>query len=108
MDQNNQNNNIQNNNVQNNGFQANGFQIPKEYKPISAWGYVGWDLLFGIPIAGFIVLLVFACGGCNNINLKKYARSKFCAALLALIIAIGLILTGVLSFSLLGERIKIR
>lgn len=103
MDQNNQNNNIQNNNVQNNGF-----QIPKEYKPISAWGYVGWDLLFGIPIAGFIVLLVFACGGCNNINLKKYARSKFCAALLALIIAIGLILTGVLSFSLLGERIKLR
>lgn len=83
----------------------NGFQIPSEYKPISAWGYVGWDLLFSIPIAGFIVLLVFACGGCNNINLKKYARSKFCAALLAFIIVGSLTLVGWFNFSMFAGKI---
>ena len=83
----------------------NGVQIPSEYKPISAWGYVGWDLLFSIPVAGFIVLLVFACGGCNNINLKKYARSKFCAALLAFIIVFVLVLVGMLNFAMFSDKI---
>lgn len=89
----------------NNNSQIN--QIPSNYKPISAWGYVGWDLLFSIPIAGFIVLLVFALGGCQNINLRKYARSKFCAVLLALIIVGALVLTGIFNYSVFGGHIKI-
>ena len=62
--------------------------IPEEYKPISAWGYFGYNLLFGIPLVGFIFLCVFALGGTNNVNLRNYARSFFCALLLALIFAI--------------------
>lgn len=62
--------------------------IPEEYKPISAWGYFGYNLLFGIPLVGFIFLCVFALGGTNNINLKNYSRSFFCAFLIGLIIAI--------------------
>ena len=84
----------------------NNYQIPSEYKPISAWGYVGWDLLFGIPIAGFIVSLVFAFGGCKNINLIKYARSKFCAALLGFIIVVVLVLVGLLNLSMLSGVIR--
>ncbi len=60
--------------------------IPKEYKPISAWGYFGYQLLFGIPIVGFIFLLVFALGGTENVNLKNFSRSYFCAFLIGLII----------------------
>lgn len=60
--------------------------IPAKYKPISAWGYVGYSLLFAIPIAGFIVAIVFACSD-ENINRRNYARSIFCALLLSLIIA---------------------
>ena len=52
--------------------------IPEEYKPISMWGYFGYQLLFAIPCVGFIVLLVFAFGGTNNINLRNFARSYFC------------------------------
>ena len=62
--------------------------IPKEYKPISMWGYFGYELLFSIPVAGFIILLVFACGGTSNINLKNFARSYFCYLILALAIII--------------------
>lgn len=62
--------------------------IPEEYKPISAWGYFGYQLLFSIPCIGFIVLCVFALGGTKNINLKNFARSYFCVFLLFLIIGI--------------------
>ena len=60
--------------------------IPEEYKPISAWGYVGYFILFGIPLVGFILMLVFAFGGNRNINVRNFARSFLCLMLLGLII----------------------
>lgn len=68
--------------------------IPQEYKPISPWGYVGYNILFSIPLVGFIFLLVYALGGTSNINLKNYSRSFFVTLLLSLIV--------VVIFSLLG------
>lgn len=66
--------------------------IPFEYKPISMWGYFGYELLFSIPIIGFILLLVFSFGGTKNINLRNFARSYFCF-LIILIIFIIIIFT---------------
>ena len=60
--------------------------IPNEYKPISAWGYFGYEILFAIPIIGFIILVIFALGGARNINLKNFARSYFCIYLLVFIL----------------------
>lgn len=60
--------------------------IPEEYKPISPWGYVGYIILFGIPLVGFILMLVFAFGGNRNINVRNFARSFLCLMLLGLII----------------------
>ena len=51
--------------------------IPYEYEPISMWGYFGYEILFSIPIIGFIVLLVYAFGGTRNINLRNFAGSYF-------------------------------
>ena len=34
--------------------------IPAEYKPISMWGYFGYEILFSIPLIGLICLIVFA------------------------------------------------
>ena len=56
-----------------------GGSIPEEYKPISPWGYVGYSLLFSIPIAGLIMLFVFAFGD-GNMNLKNYARGTLILA----------------------------
>lgn len=69
--------------------------IPDEYKPISAWGYFGYQLLFSIPCVGFILLCVFALGGTKNINLKNFARSYFCLLLLGLIIGVIVFLLAV-------------
>lgn len=51
--------------------------IPEEYKPISMWGYFGYELLFSIPCIGLIVLIVLAVSA-KNVNVKNFARSYFC------------------------------
>ena len=62
-------------------------QLPEEYEPIGAWGYVGYQILFAIPVIGQIFLLVFALGGIRKVNVKKFARSYFCWLLLAVLLA---------------------
>lgn len=61
--------------------------IPNEYRPLSAWPYFGYNILFAIPLVGFIMLIVFAFDS-SNINRRNYARSFFCAYLVAIIILI--------------------
>ncbi len=69
-------------------------QIPKEYKPLSPWAYFGYNILFAIPLAGFICLIIFAFDN-SNINRRNYARSFFCALLICVVL-------GVLGFVLIG------
>lgn len=61
-------------------------QISAEYTPISMWGYFGYEILFSIPIVGFIFLLIYAFGGTPNKNLKNFARSYFCLVIIVLIL----------------------
>ncbi len=68
--------------------------IPDEYKPISMWGYFGYEILFSIPCVGFILLLVFAFGGTKNKNLKNFARSYFCLFIILAIAAVIFIVLG--------------
>lgn len=69
--------------------------IPSEYKPISMWGYFGYEILFAIPFIGWLLLLIFALGGTQNVNLKNFARSYFCL-LIIIIIFLVLILPSAL------------
>ncbi len=68
--------------------------IPEEYRPISMWGYFGYQLLFSIPCVGFIMLLIFAFGGSRNINLRNFARSYFCFLILMVALILLLSITG--------------
>ncbi len=61
--------------------------IPEEYKPISMWGYFGYQILFAIPIVGLIFLIIYSITA-KNINLKNYARSYFCVLIIEIILAI--------------------
>ena len=68
--------------------------IPEEYRPISMWGYFGYEILFSIPIVGFICLIVFALGA-KNVNKKNFARSYFCYTIicfLVFLVALAIIL----------------
>ena len=65
------------------------YQVPHEYQPISMWGYFGYSILFAIPILGLILAIVWSFGAAK-VNLRNFARSRFC------IIIIGAIITGIL------------
>ena len=81
--------------------------IPEEYKPISMWGYFGYQLLFAIPCVGFILLLVFSFGGTKNVNLKNFARSYFCVLIITVILFVIIFLVagaGALSFEVFSNR----
>ena len=78
---------------------VNESQLPPQYKPIGAWGYFGYTLLFSIPIVGLICAIIFSLGGSGNINLRNYARSQFCWLLIILILVIILGVSGALTFN---------
>ena len=104
MDNNNQ---VQQNNYQQNQnqdqFQQGQYQQPQyqqaqyqqapyqqfdprfDYTPITMWGYFGYQILFAIPIVGFICVLIFAFSA-HNINLRNFARSYFCFLIIVLVI----------------------
>lgn len=69
--------------------------IPENYKPISMWGYFGYEILFSIPCIGFIILLVFAFGGTQNVNLKNFARSYFCFMIIFVVLFMIMMAAGV-------------
>ena len=63
-------------------------QLPPALKPLGTWGFVGYTLLFMIPLVGLIVALVCACGGTGRVCLKNYARGWIVTfVLLAVVIA---------------------
>lgn len=64
-------------------------RIPKKYRPLTAWQIFGWSIIFGLPVVGQILLIVFCFfDGC--IPRRSFARSYFCGLILLLIVlAIG-------------------
>ena len=60
--------------------------LPEEYKPLSPWTYFLLNIVYSIPLIGFIVLIVMALGGTDNINKRNYARSFFCSLLISAIL----------------------
>ena len=84
MDSNNMNNQPYQQPVYNNYYQN---QIPDEYKPISVWGYLGYELLFALPLVGFIITIIMAFAP-ENKNVKNFARSYLLAMLIIFVIII--------------------
>ena len=76
--------------------------IPVKYRPLSAWAYFGYQILFSIPVIGFICLIIFAFNN-DNINRKNFARSFFCVyVLLAIAGALAAVL-GLGSYFVIPE-----
>ena len=71
----------------------NNQNIPNEYKVLSPWAYFGYNLLFSIPLIGFILAIVFAFDS-SNLNRRNYARSFFCGLLIAVIILALIMILG--------------
>lgn len=68
-------------------------RIPEEYRPISMWGYFGYEILFMIPLVGWILVIIFALTA-QNINLRNFARSQFCLLIINVVLWLILCITG--------------
>ena len=66
------------------------------YGLISTWGFIGIMLLLCIPIIGFILMIVWACGGC-----RKYQKRNLCRAML-IFMAVSLVISLILGFAIKG------
>ena len=64
---------------------------PDKNRPLSPWAYYGLQLLFSIPLVGFICLIVFSLNN-NNINRRNFARSYWCNLIVSVAIVILVII----------------
>ena len=76
-----------------------------QFRPVSPWGYIGYGLLFAIPVVGLILLIVFAVSD-KNINRRNYARSYWCVLLVALVLVLVLSLLTVFRVGDVGWNLK--
>lgn len=76
-------------------------QIPADHKPLSAWAYFGYQLLFNLPVIGFILLIVFSFDN-SNINLRNFARSHWCAVLIGVVLFVLLLVLVIATGAMAG------
>lgn len=74
--------------------------VPNEYRPMSSWGYIGYNILFSIPLVGLILMIVFALDD-SYIARRNYARSFLWVLLICIILSVLIfILFAILGVSL--------
>ncbi len=74
--------------------------------PISAWGYIGYNILFSIPLVGLVMLFVYSFGSNTNVNLKNYARSFLLTMLIVFILTIVITVIFGAAFVALFDQIS--
>lgn len=68
------------------GQPAGGYPAAPASEPLTVGQYIGMMILSGLPLVGFILLLVWAFGSEANLNKKNYAK----AVLLLMVIGVAL------------------
>lgn len=68
--------------------------LPDHLRPLSPWSYFGLQILFAVPIVGFIFLIIFTFNR-GNINRRNFTRSYWC-----FLIIIGIVFLTVLIIAL--------
>ena len=62
-------------------------------KPISMWGYFGLQILFALPVVGWVFAIVLSFAS-PNVNVRNFSRSYFCVLIIAGILALIAMVTG--------------
>ena len=71
--------------------------LPSQFRVLSPWAYFGLQILYSVPVVGFIFLLIHTFSD-GNLNRRSFARSYWCSLLIlggaALIVAVLCVLLG--------------
>ena len=52
------------------------YEGPEQFRPLGAWEYFGYSILYSIPLIGFIMMIIFSFND-SNINRRNFSRSFF-------------------------------
>ncbi len=86
-------------------------ELPEKYRPMGAWGYWAWSIIYSFPVVGLIFMIVNSLRS-GNIARRNHARSFFCTFFLVVIILgvtiLVLYLTGVIDMAMnaLNDMLK--
>ena len=73
--------------------------LPDQFRVLSPWAYFGLQILYSIPIVGFVFLLIHTFSS-GNLNRRSFARSYWCALLIiggiALVVGVLALVFGVM------------
>ena len=78
----------------------------EDTKPISPLGYIGYNILFSLPLIGIIMLFVFGISGSVNVNVKNYARSFLIIYLVLIVIMIIIAIIAAVAGASLESSLK--
>lgn len=68
--------------------------LPDQFRVLSPWAYFGLQILYSIPVVGFIFLLIHTFSS-GNLNRRSFARSYWCVLVLVCILAAIVAIIGV-------------
>jgi hypothetical protein len=49
--------------------------VGSPYAVLGVGGYIGASILMSIPLIGWLICIIWACGGCKNRNKRNFARA---------------------------------
>ena len=59
-----------------------------KYAPMTSWGMAIQLILMNLPVVGFVLMVIWACGGCRKVARRNLARANLILLILAVILAI--------------------
>lgn len=62
-------------------------------KPVSMWGYFGYQVLFSLPVIGLVALVLISIYA-KNINVRNYACSFYCTLILTIALLVLVLVLG--------------
>jgi len=65
------------------------------YEPIGMWGYIGYAILFVIPVVGLVLAAVLSFSG-GNVNRKNLARAFLLVKVLLLVFAVIIVAAAII------------
>ena len=74
--------------------------LPPELRPLSPWAYFGYEILYAIPLIGWIFLVCHALAA-QNVNKRNFARSFFVIYVLIAFLWIFAACSGLFTFGAL-------
>lgn len=81
--------------------------LPDEYKPVSIGAYVGYSILFSLPLIGWIMVFVIGFSSSYSKSLRNFAKAALIIKGVKLVLEIGIFILALITPSLfagiLGE-----